>query len=1091
MEIAMAKYQITETRLKNWIKAGRGQGFGTDYHPWIQITRQDFPSRGRSSIFVNPFNGRQHYLLSMIERAVLLQNLAHPMIIDIREQYPLWPWPHKSPLAELDEHNGIHDNDYERQSEGTSAVAKTIHFEHANFVGLDAPFIYTTDQLLTILRPDGSQGLVALAIKSWSELKNGGIPTGKGTLASRKKGRRNIFRKLRLERTYWQSIGVPWLLVTDRQLSPQVTQNLEWAISGKPRRIEEPHLADMNRLVWIWQQIPQGGTCQSQLKAAAKKLELSQEATTQLFKLALLRNLLPLDLTQPVHLQLPLSPCPVGTKTHIPSWSYLKRLDLGPIKPIQATKLGTPKQVHRNDVLCVQKNAASQLTGGLYRAVWVNRKSNSAYLLKFPLFIPNGEISTGNLRTKMRLKRPVYVELQLLESLIESRQISFSHAQLPKHFRREMTDLTEAEKRSLEKGKVVIRHLSTNLDFMRALEHRMLGRYVADIVKTLNKGRSESSPQATRDYVYQVLYRFWLFGCMQEALIGDTKNCGAKGKYRNPSPKKRGRPRKIVVLGHTPEKIGSNTSKEVRDLIWLSWEAYATKQKGYVGAYRKMVEVHYCDWEQDKNGFWHPIRREENIPSLETFRYYIKRRYERTELLRKLIPDHLWMKTNKALQGKEFHSLFGPTQRYMIDATVADVYLVSSFNPFWLIGRPIVYFVRDVWSGMIVGLHVALEGPSWDTARMAIYNAFSPKGEYLRAFGFRHLTDDDWPCAHACTSLIHDRGEVLSIPSTDSANELGLELIPCPPYAAEMKGSIETTFNWNNKETVHWLPGAVIARQKERGTRDYRLDAKLTLYQFTRILISGILTFNRTHDVSNRITGPLAGLKIDATPINLWSWGLENLHGSPLQYDKDQLYKTLLPQGLASIHADGVHFSGKTYSGSSLDQSLWRESARAFGVKKIKCRHDPNDPYQIHILNASTNLFETLRLLPGERVPEQSRWEELVDQAEFLKSEKFLTAEDKLVDRIAHRKFIDAEVKIAKQARKNSIPPVSKREHTNNIRENRKLEQEAQKTMNPHPTAAMPSKADQPTTAAINGHDVPEDLMALILGSSRLETDHA
>lgn len=82
----MAKYQITETRLKNWIKAGRGQGFGTDYHPWIQVMRQDFPSRGRSSIFVNPFNGRQHYLLPMIERAVLLQNLAHPMIIDIREQ---------------------------------------------------------------------------------------------------------------------------------------------------------------------------------------------------------------------------------------------------------------------------------------------------------------------------------------------------------------------------------------------------------------------------------------------------------------------------------------------------------------------------------------------------------------------------------------------------------------------------------------------------------------------------------------------------------------------------------------------------------------------------------------------------------------------------------------------------------------------------------------------------------------------------------------------------------------------------------------------------------------------------------------------
>ncbi|WP_164907503.1 hypothetical protein [Clostridium septicum] len=45
----------------------------------------------------------------------------------------------------------------------------------------------------------------------------------------------------------------------------------------------------------------------------------------------------------------------------------------------------------------------------------------------------------------------------------------------------------------------------------------------------------------------------------------------------------------------------------------------------------------------------------------------------------------------------------GPGSLYQIDATVADVYLVSEFNRNWIIGRPVLYMVLDSFSRMIVG----------------------------------------------------------------------------------------------------------------------------------------------------------------------------------------------------------------------------------------------------------------------------------------------------------------------------------------------------------------------------------------------------
>lgn len=326
----MHRTAITETRLLNWLTAGRGQGVGETYQPWLQVTRQDHASLGQSHLLIDPFIGRQHHLLSNLERATCVIGMSHPFVTDIREQYPLWPHPHANPLVEVLTHLGCAvPTQLLEESEGTLAIAKAQTLRHAHFVGLSIPYVYTTDQLLTVQFPGRPPFLVAIANKYWSDLRGSKAPRRPAN-AKHAKARRKRFLKLRLERAYWSRLGIPWMLVTDRDIHPQAYRNLEWALSGAIQRVRDEDIGLLKRFLWAWHCATTAhGRCIDQMNAIAAVLQINTETTIRLYKLALMRALLPVDLSRPVHLQLP-TPRYTGHSTMaIPEWSFMKALRRG------------------------------------------------------------------------------------------------------------------------------------------------------------------------------------------------------------------------------------------------------------------------------------------------------------------------------------------------------------------------------------------------------------------------------------------------------------------------------------------------------------------------------------------------------------------------------------------------------------------------------------------------------------------------------------------------------------------------------------------------------------------------------------------
>lgn len=204
-----------------------------------------------------------------------------------------------------------------------------------------------------------------------------------------------------------------------------------------------------------------------------------------------------------------------------------------------------------------------------------------------------------------------------------------------------------------------------------------------------------------------------------------------------------------------------------------------------------------------------------------------------------------------------------------------------------------IYLVVDAFSSLIVGVHVALEGPNLNQARIALYRAISDKTPWLAWLG---LSDLKHLLPQGCVPAfwLADRGELHSKGSYAVQTELRTNLSIAAAYRAEWKALVERVFGILNC-TIHWLAGAVAERVRERGTRDYRLDAVLTLKEFTRWLVRRVALLNLTRNMSDHLSAAFITQGVIPNPIGFWNYGIINKHGSAVFLEHQAAtYKTLL-----------------------------------------------------------------------------------------------------------------------------------------------------------------------------------------------------
>ena len=444
----------------------------------------------------------------------------------------------------------------------------------------------------------------------------------------------------------------------------------------------------------------------------------------------------------------------------------------------------------------------------------------------------------------------------------------------------------------------------------------------------------------SRQTVYRWLYRYWRFGKCRNALAGRYGNCGAPGVSReNPGAAKRGRKRTV-----TPG-VGVNVDARAKRIFRAALDKHYLNRKEFTfdHAYNEVLIAYGVPLPCEAGDL-------NDVPTIEQFRYFFKKEHHPPEVAKRRKGEANHAKDDRPLLNTSTAEVAGPGSRYQIDATVADAYLVSEQDPGRIICRPTLYFVVDVFSRAIVGMHVGLEPASWAAAASALGNAVRDKVAYCAGFGVE-IEPRDWPMSGLPEVVLGDRGEMLSRQVETLCHAFNVEIENTPPHRPDWKGVVERKFKTVQTAMKPFTPGYVDNKprgRKRQGT-DPRVGARLTLREFTRMLILIVLHYNNHHALSSYDPDGDMPADLPHVPADLWDWGIENrtgrLRAAP---DAELLRVNLLPHTEAAVTRNGLRLFHCDYTCQRGAAEDWFD--RNFkGPETLEVAYDPLSVNEVYI----------------------------------------------------------------------------------------------------------------------------------------------
>jgi putative transposase len=588
--------------------------------------------------------------------------------------------------------------------------------------------------------------------------------------------------------------------------------------------------------------------------------------------------------------------------------------------------------------------------------------------------------------------------------------------------------------------------------------------FVAERRGTLVTALAQESHRS-KTTLYGYLRRYWQGGQTRNALLPHYDQCGAPGKIRPDTAHKRGRPSDLERINQT--RIGVNVDDHIRDCFRAGIRLfYETRQaRSLHQAYQLTLEKFFHQGYESRDGIAIPILPcAEKLPTYGQFKSWY---YKERDLPRGLVARQGERRFNtdyRAVLGDSSQMAFGPGSVYQIDATIGDIYLVSSLDPQRIIGKPIIYLVVDVFSRLIAGLSVSLEGPSWLGAMLALENATTDKVAFCAQYGLT-ITPDAWPSHYLPEMLLADRGELEGYDADNLVNALNIRVANTAPYRADMKGIVEQYFRLNNQQVVVSLPGAV-DHDRGRGDPDYRLDACLDLRQFTGLMIQGALHHNRNHWIDDYpLDQAMIKDHIDPYPLALWQWGVRNRSGYLRTLPAELIRLNLLPQGQASITKRGILFEGLLYSCELAIQENWFVNARVHGRQKILVAYDPRLTDVIYLRLDKGRRIEPCTLLDsqGMRIFRNQDWATTHNFFALQNERKQASASHRLQAQAEFNAYKQHIVQQAQDQQSTTPGKPSKRARVQGIRDNRQVERDRERQQGAwHLVSEQPGCQDDP-----------------------------
>lgn len=548
------------------------------------------------------------------------------------------------------------------------------------------------------------------------------------------------------------------------------------------------------------------------------------------------------------------------------------------------------------------------------------------------------------------ISRPLLCGLELFQSAYKDKRATEGTYALPGYLLLSDTDIPEKHKKKRDERFFLVKPLLDDSFFYYEISEK-------NRIKSISQRAKDA--EVSVQTLYRILNDYWRYGQDVSSLTPAFKEQGGKGKSRVAGDKKRGAPVQSRT-GVVELDEGINITEEDKEKIRKGIEKYYLNKSSVKipKAYKDTILEFYATeiTEAEINGTF------AKTPNIRQFRYWKKQLTGKDEEVKKRNTKSYYLKNKRALLSNAVRDAQIPGECFEIDATVADVHVVSKFNRNKCLGRPVIYLVIDKASRMIAGVHVSMEYASWKAGRQALINSFTKKKSYCEKYGI-NISDSEWPCFHIPRRILCDRGEMICKDPEELVVPL-MQLDIAAPYRADMKGIVERRFKILNDELLHNLVGTTKGTHRIRGEEDPRARARYTIDEVTKKIIKEVLRHNRSIFKKLLTESPLLiENDLAPTPINTWNIHLRKHRHSLKVADEEEVRAKLLPAVEASVTGEGISYSGMYYSCKKMEEENWASIARSSGWWRLEARADRDNSSFLYVRLSSNGGFTKCYLL--------------------------------------------------------------------------------------------------------------------------------
>ena len=280
----------------------------------------------------------------------------------------------------------------------------------------------------------------------------------------------------------------------------------------------------------------------------------------------------------------------------------------------------------------------------------------------------------------------------------------------------------------------------------------------------------------------------------------------------------------------------------------------------------------------------------------------------------------------------------GLLQRVEMDHTPLDILCTADENGM-VVGRPHLTVLIDVASRMILSAWISFRTPNASTVLRALKQAILPKDELLAKYKLSGV----WPARGVMRELVLDNGKEFHSNALEAAaQDLGIQLIFCPPRQPRFKGVVERMLKEINYSFIHLLPGSTFAKYYLREEYDSLKNAVVPIGDLQRMLYRWIVDVY--HKTFHR------GLM--NCPLEVWMKrdGVSDFPVLPRRREVLDVYLTSSESHMLS--SKGIEDDKLFYTSPELCDLRLR-----LGNQSLTVRRNPDDCGHIHVLHPESKTY--------------------------------------------------------------------------------------------------------------------------------------